>query len=726
MKKYFLFFAQTILFLNCLATVNYDSTLVKFRNRGEADCQTYDFSERTFLIMNGNDSIILLQDSSFYFNIDSAYHNTSKIIFTLDSDHSITRHTTQIWQDSLWVNEYRADFNSISNTIYYIWSASDSTWDYSERTISNIVNDTNYIQQQSWDSINNSWNDIYLSEIFIDSSIGYTSSIYYSINNGVIGDGAKTETWIDSLQNSTTNINSTYDTLSSTFIYSTRDSTVLSVTGNSIYFESQTWNGLQWINNVRNEHFAYPTYRIDADYVGNGTAWDNVNKFETYINIANMDSVKRQYTGSGTNWILSLYTTYSYNVNNNIDTIISQRVDSLSNYTNFERNTSSYSITNKPKVSLIEIWNGSSWVLSLQDSLWYDVADTLIGVAHSSWNGSGWDIIAQGDYTYISYSPLHYHYSYEDLISPANNENYTVRYDILGRLLHRDELYGISLSGRTWDYAYNPDNSYSYSFYRYCTMGGLGLIEENYYYKPFSIVLIDSTQICLGDTRSLTASILNGTQPFSLLWEPNYNITSTSILNPDVYPAVDTTYQLTITDSVGNISSHSIKLNVNSAIVPNIGSDTVICQNAVYSISLNGPFTSYLWQDGSTSNPYTVNSSVVDTILLLLNTVDSNSCASSDSATVIVSVCTNLNSLASLNENIVYPNVLNQGNYISIEGKFPLQSEIIFYNFQGWTEKKSLGSNGNSFRLNAPPGLLLYRISLDGNEISSGKIIILK
>jgi len=167
-------------------------------------------------------------------------------------------------------------------------------------------------------------------------------------------------------------------------------------------------------------------------------------------------------------------------------------------------------------------------------------------------------------------------------------------------------------------------------------------------------------------------------------------------------------------------------LNVNSAIVPNIGSDTVICQNAVYSISLNGPFTSYLWQDGSTSNPYTVNSSVVDTILLLLNTVDSNSCASSDSATVIVSVCTNLNSLASLNENIVYPNVLNQGNYISIEGKFPLQSEIIFYNFQGWTEKKSLGSNGNSFRLNAPPGLLLYRISLDGNEISSGKIIILK
>lgn len=717
MKKYFLVFAQTILFLNCLATVNYDSTLVKFRNQGDSYCQDFEFSERTFLIMNGNDSIVLLQDSTF--NIDSSYHNTSKNIYTLDNNHRVISHVTQIWQDSAWLNQSRYDNLYFGNSITYTWSIADSLWNFEERFIRTISNDTIYYYQQIWDSLNNIWNDYYISEDYIDSSLGYSHSHYYFFSNGVIVSGYKFETWFDTLLNSATNITSYYDTIVSSFIYETRDSTVLNSTGNTIYKETQSWDAFQWINNVREEHFVFPTYRIDADYVGNGTTWDNVNRLETYINFANLDSVQRKYTGSGTNWTLTLHTSYSYNVNNNIDTIISQLVDSLNNYTNFERNTRSYTITNKPFISLTETWNGTTWALSLQDSSWYDVADSLIGIAHSSWNGSSWDIEAQGDYTYFSYFPLHFNYT-----DPY--ENYTVRYDILGRLLYRYEHLGAGLNGRTENYAYNPDNSYSYSFYQYCTMGGLGLIEENYYYKPFSIVLIDSTQICLGDTLSLNASILNGTQPFSLLWEPNYNITSTSILNPDVYPAIDTTYQLTITDSVGNISSHSIKLNVNSAIVPNIGSDTVICQNAVYSIALNGPFTSYLWQDGSTNNPYTVNSSVVDTILLLLNTVDSNSCASSDSATVIVSVCTNLNNLASLNENMVYPNILNQGNYISIEGKFPLQSEIIFYNFQGWSEKFLLGANGNSFRLNAPPGLLLYRISVDGNESSTGKIIVLK
>lgn len=720
MKKYLVLFIQTIAFFNCFATINYDSTLVKFRNYGEASCQGYDFSERTFLIMSGNDSIILLQDSTF--NIDSSYHNTSKNIYTLDNNHRVISHVTQIWQDSIWLNESKIDGYFQNNTISYIWSISDSAWNYSERTLRNIVNDTIYYQEQAWDSINNLWNDVYISEYFRDSLLGYTSGLYYSKNNGVIIAGAKTETWIDSLQNSTTNINSTYDTVSSSFIYSTRDSTVLSVTGNIIYLETQSWNTFQWINNVREEHFVFPTYRIDANYVGNGTNWDNVNKIETYLNGSILDSVIMIFSGNVSVWNLDFQKTYAYNVNNKIDTVITYQVDSLNAYTNYERNTKTYTITNKPLLNLIEVWDGINWTLSFQDSSWYDGADTLIGITHSNWNGINWDIEWQEDYIYYSYFPLYYTY----LNSNGYFEGFTIRYDSLGRLLYRYQQGGAGMSGHTESYSYYPDNSYSYSYNQGCTMGGLGLIEENYYYKPFSIVLIDSTQICLGDTLSLNASILNGTQPFSLLWEPNYNITSTSILNPDVYPAVDTTYQLTITDSVGNISSHSIKLNVNSAIAPNIGSDTVICLNSAYSINVFGSFTSYLWQDGSTSNTYNVNSSATDTLLLFLNTTDSNSCSSSDSATVIVSVCTNLNTVASSNEIIVYPNLLNQGEFISIQGKFPVPADIIFYNFQGWNKKLALDANENSFRLNAPLGLLLYRISANGQEISSGKIVVIK
>ena len=54
----------------------------------------------------------------------------------------------------------------------------------------------------------------------------------------------------------------------------------------------------------------------------------------------------------------------------------------------------------------------------------------------------------------------------------------------------------------------------------------------------------NNTSICLFDSLTLQASSGD-----TYAWTPNYNITDTSVANPQVYNQVDTTYYVTVTDS---------------------------------------------------------------------------------------------------------------------------------------------------------------------------------
>lgn len=78
-----------------------------------------------------------------------------------------------------------------------------------------------------------------------------------------------------------------------------------------------------------------------------------------------------------------------------------------------------------------------------------------------------------------------------------------------------------------------------------------------------------------GDTATLGHTIGSGIEPLSFAWSPNYNISDTSINNPQAWPEVDTDYKVIATDSVGCISEPYIfKVNVSPvAIVQNKKTD---------------------------------------------------------------------------------------------------------------------------------------------------------
>jgi hypothetical protein len=69
---------------------------------------------------------------------------------------------------------------------------------------------------------------------------------------------------------------------------------------------------------------------------------------------------------------------------------------------------------------------------------------------------------------------------------------------------------------------------------------------------------IRDTSVCMGDSVRLTAT---GGGTYS--WSPNYNISAVNIANPQVWPAVTTTYSVTITGTNGCSTTDQVLVTVN-------------------------------------------------------------------------------------------------------------------------------------------------------------------
>ena len=124
--------------------------------------------------------------------------------------------------------------------------------------------------------------------------------------------------------------------------------------------------------------------------------------------------------------------------------------------------------------------------------------------------------------------------------------------------------------------------------------------------------------VCSNDTILLNAGPVNGTY----LW--NDSTTLNTLL------AVDSgTYKVSIVDSNGCSAADSVHIAYLPTPVLDIGSDTAICPNSSYVISVSG-FNFYLWQDGSTLSFY----NVIDSGEYSIEVYDVNACVWRDTVTV--------------------------------------------------------------------------------------------
>lgn len=92
-------------------------------------------------------------------------------------------------------------------------------------------------------------------------------------------------------------------------------------------------------------------------------------------------------------------------------------------------------------------------------------------------------------------------------------------------------------------------------------------------------------------------------------WSPANTLSNSTIQDPIASPLATGYYTVTVTDSIsGCVSVDSVEIFVNQSPAPNFGPDTAICNNAPLVLDGTAGSYTYLWQDNSTNQTFTVSS----------------------------------------------------------------------------------------------------------------------
>ncbi|MGE0562580.1 MAG: gliding motility-associated C-terminal domain-containing protein [Flavobacteriales bacterium] len=140
---------------------------------------------------------------------------------------------------------------------------------------------------------------------------------------------------------------------------------------------------------------------------------------------------------------------------------------------------------------------------------------------------------------------------------------------------------------------------------------------------------IDS--ICEGETATFSLSISGGTSPYSYSWDNGLPVDTFQSVTPNV----TTTYQTTITDSIGQTITESFTVYVTPLPVANAGNDVQICNDSAVVLMATGS-GSYLWNTGATTSSISVMPSTTTTYFVEVSNLG---CTDSDSVMVSVINC---------------------------------------------------------------------------------------
>ncbi len=102
---------------------------------------------------------------------------------------------------------------------------------------------------------------------------------------------------------------------------------------------------------------------------------------------------------------------------------------------------------------------------------------------------------------------------------------------------------------------------------------------------------LDDVAICVGDTISLV--VPDGFASYS--WSPDYNISNTTIPNPEVWPDITTTYIVGLADECGYTIYDTVVVAIAESPLL-LGADTIVCEG--YILTATAGYTTYSWSTG--------------------------------------------------------------------------------------------------------------------------------
>ncbi|GAB4248850.1 MAG: hypothetical protein Kow0079_01210 [Vicingaceae bacterium] len=238
-----------------------------------------------------------------------------------------------------------------------------------------------------------------------------------------------------------------------------------------------------------------------------------------------------------------------------------------------------------------------------------------------------------------------------------------------------------------------------------------------------SMCSLDSAQLGGSPTAS------GGTGPLSILWTPNVDLSSNTAPNPMAQPSSNTTYYLTVTDSLGCIGTDSINVTVNPSPTADAGAPAV---NVCYgdSVRLGGNpsgsggtgVVSYNWTPSTfLSNDTAANPTAYPTsnVTYYLTVTDDYSCTHTDS--IVITVIPSPTADAGTDQGICYPDTVQIGGSPSGSGG---TGSLTYSWTQGTTLSDSANANPNAF----PSVTTNYILTVSDNngcfDIDTIKIIV--
>jgi len=217
--------------------------------------------------------------------------------------------------------------------------------------------------------------------------------------------------------------------------------------------------------------------------------------------------------------------------------------------------------------------------------------------------------------------------------------------------------------------------------------------------SPTAPIIYTDNEICEGDTLFLTTDTIQGG---SYLWSGpnnyNNNTYADTILNAST---VNTgTYSVTIADTNGCSSSSTTFVEVFQYPVINLGNDTIVCIDSVFTLEVDPNFYSYIWQDSSTNFFHTVQDSGWHFVTVEYG----GACSTTDSIYIILDSC-----LANSIVNVFTPNGDGFNDFFVIKNieYFP-GSRLLIFNRWGETVYESNDYKNDWDGLGQPAGTYFY------------------
>ncbi|NOQ73484.1 MAG: T9SS type A sorting domain-containing protein [Crocinitomix sp.] len=187
----------------------------------------------------------------------------------------------------------------------------------------------------------------------------------------------------------------------------------------------------------------------------------------------------------------------------------------------------------------------------------------------------------------------------------------------------------------------------------------------------------DNCESCNGTATIDTTNDCHGYEVESILWSPGGQTTFTATGLCAGWYETSILWVSELGDSVIKVDSIEVILNEESVFTLDLGDDTTICKEAIFMLDAGSDNSSFSWQDGSTEQFYTVDTSGT----YWVEAEDQYGCILGDSIEINVISCLSINEFdPSLVE--VFPNPFDDFTTINF-GQEMLDKHIVVYDSSG-------------------------------------------